>query len=164
MPQTPTQPSQPVQDETQYAKAAKRHYDDAIHLHSIKRLANADYHFGFAVECALKSLLMRYAGASLSPKPNGRAAKAPWILDASGTVKELSHLPTLWTAVALHLQGRQGGRLSAVLLANNPFANWSVDHRYLDGTAVTENDVSGHRTAAEQILRLHDHALIAGAL
>lgn len=153
-----------MQDEKQYASAAARHYEDACHLHSLKRLANADYHFGIAVECALKSLLLRYSGASLGPKPSGRLAKAPWIFDSDGRAKELSHLPPLWTDVALHLQGRQGGRLGAVLLAGTPFANWSIDHRYLDGTSITETNVLSHRNAAEQILLLHDQALIAGAL
>lgn len=51
-----------------YACAAERHLDDAVCLQRDGRLPNADYHFGFAVERVLKSLLLRrHCGDHVAP-------------------------------------------------------------------------------------------------
>lgn len=148
-----------------YACAALRHYDDAVYLLDDGRVPNADYHLGFTVECALKSLLLRYVGASMDPtRQGGLPAKKPWVQGSDGKVQYFSHLPDLWSDVALLLTGRSGGRLSAVLRASAPFDTWSVDHRYLDGADTVETDVHDRRSAAELVLRLHDQALTDGAL
>lgn len=39
--------------------AAQRHFIDAKHLHANKKYDNAGYHFGWAAECAVKSLLQK---------------------------------------------------------------------------------------------------------
>ncbi|MEF9885525.1 hypothetical protein [Streptomyces sp. P9-A4] len=148
-----------------YACAALRHYDDAVYLLDDGRMPNADYHFGFTVECALKSLLLRYVGATMDPtKPGKLPTKKPWVQDDDGKPQFFSHLPELWSDVALLLAGRSGGRLAAVLQSSAPFDNWSVDHRYRDGADIIEADVHNRRTAAELLLRLHDQALTDGAL
>ena len=43
--------------EEDYTAAAKRHWLDADLLKDDERLENADHHYGFAAECALKSTL-----------------------------------------------------------------------------------------------------------
>ncbi|MFF4947259.1 hypothetical protein [Streptomyces rubiginosohelvolus] len=157
MPQTST--------EDHFARAATRHHDDAIYLHDDGRLPNADHHFGFAVECALKSLILRHTAASMNPtKQGGRPSAKPWAPDASGKPQHFGHLPGLWSDVALLLHGRGGSILSGVLSASKPFDTWAVEDRYLDGAAATQSDVRNRRAAAQKILSLHQQALIAGVL
>ncbi|MFE6104557.1 hypothetical protein ACFVQ4_31985 [Streptomyces laurentii] len=151
--------------EDHYARAAMRHHDDAAYLHDDGRLPNADHHFGFAVECALKSLLLRYTQVSMDPtKQGGLPSKKPWALGATGKPRYFGHLPDLWADVALVLHGRGGSILSGVIAASAPFDTWSVEDRYRDGAAVTETEVRSRRAAAQQILSLHQQALIAGVL
>ncbi|MET9107684.1 hypothetical protein [Streptomyces zhihengii] len=150
-----------------YAHAALRHYEDAVFLQDGARLPNADHHLGFSVECALKSLLLRFTVATMDPKkPGGQQAKAPWVKDpATGKVAHsYSHLPWVATDVALLTHGRSASRLSAALGDLSAFDTWSVDDRYLDGSTVVEADVQQRRTVAENVLSLHQQALITGRL
>ncbi|WP_228022915.1 hypothetical protein [Streptomyces acidicola] len=156
-----------VSAEHHYGHAAKRHYGDAIYLQDGGRLPNADYHFGFAVECALKSLLLRFTAATMAPKKQGKPpAKAPWVPDpATGKVShEYGHLPWVAADVGLLTHGRSAARMSAALGSLAAFDSWSVDQRYLDGTSVAEADVLQRRTVAQEILALHEQALITGRL
>ncbi|WP_217196052.1 hypothetical protein [Streptomyces buecherae] len=153
--------------EHHYAHAALRHFEDAAFLHDRERLSNADHHFGFAVECALKSLLLRFTAATMAPKkPGGRPPKSPWVRDPTTgkAAHTYSHLPWVSTDVALLTHGRPANRLTAVLAGLTAFDTWSVDDRYLDGSNVLEADVQRRRNVAEDILRLHEQALITGRL
>lgn len=156
--------STPLPDQ-HYALAARRHHDDAVYLHDDGRLPNADHHYGFAVECALKSLLLRYLQASMKPmKSGGRPSNKPWVVGSDGKPMTFGHLPHIWSDVAMLLHGRSGSILAGVLTGSAPFGDWTVDDRYLDGASVTPQAVSRHRAAAGQILLLHQQALIAGVL
>jgi hypothetical protein len=147
------------------ARAGQRHFNDATYLQADGRLPNADYHYGFAVECALKSLLLRYTGTTVSQQNlGGPPRKKPWIQDEDGKRKDFGHLPELWSDVEALLHGRSGSSLSSLLTASAPFSTWSVHDRYSDGAAIAEIDVRRHRAATERILRLHQQALIAGVL
>ncbi|MFJ6420460.1 hypothetical protein [Streptomyces hydrogenans] len=151
--------------EHHFAHAALRHYEDAVLLHDGARLPNADHHFGFAVECALKSLLLRFAVISMGTKPNGKPASKPWSTDpTTGKVQEHGHLPELATDVSLLMHGRSASGLTTAIAGLSAFATWSVHDRYLDGSDVAEADVRQRRTVAENILALHDHALLTGRL
>ncbi|MFI7287489.1 hypothetical protein ACIBRY_12725 [Streptomyces anulatus] len=153
--------------EHHYAHAADRHYKDGVYLQEGGRLPNADYHFGFAVECALKSLLLRFTAATVAPKRQGKPpAKAPWVPDPiTGKVShEYGHLPWVAVDVALLTHGRSAAQMSAALANLIAFDSWSVDQRYLDGVGVAEADVSQRRTVAQEILVLHEQALITGRL
>jgi hypothetical protein len=158
--------------EHHYAEAAVRHYQDGDYLYADGRLPNADYHFGFAVECALKSLLLRFIpDATMAPKRQGKPpakeppAKAPWVPDpTTGRPHEYGHLPWDAADVALFTRGRSSVRLTTVLAGLTAFASWSVHHRYLDGTAVVATEVAARRTVAKNILALHQNALITGRL
>lgn len=148
-----------------YALAAQRHHEDAVYLHDDGRIANADYHYGFAVECALKSLLLRYLQASMQPtKPGARPSNKPWLQGPNGKPKTFGHLPHIWSDVAMLLHGRSGNVLSGVLNGSTPFHDWTVDDRYLDGASAAPEVVSRHRAAAGHILLLHQQALITGVL
>lgn len=153
--------------EHHYAQAAVRHYKDGVFLQDGARLPNADHHYGFAVECALKSLLLRFTAATMDPKkPGGLPSKSPWIKDpATGRAAHTySHLPWVATDVALLTHGRSATRLSAALGGLTAFDAWAVDDRYLDGSGVVEADVEQRRTVAKDILGLHEQALITGRL
>jgi hypothetical protein len=152
--------------EYHYAHAAVRHYKDAVYLQDGDRLPNADYHFGFAVECALKSLLLRFTAATLNPRKSGKPpAKAPWIPDPeTGKPREYSHLPWVAADVALLTHGRSAARLASALGGLSAFETWSVDDRYRDGDTTVEEEVRRRRTVAEEILTLHEQALITGRL
>ncbi|RMB81595.1 hypothetical protein CTZ28_33795 [Streptomyces shenzhenensis] len=77
---------------------------------------------------------------------------------------EYGHLPWVTADVSLLTHGRSAARLSAALGNLSAFDSWSVHQRYLDGTAVAEADVSQRRTVAQEILGLHEQALITGRL
>ncbi|NMO53020.1 hypothetical protein HH310_17710 [Actinoplanes sp. TBRC 11911] len=150
-----------------YAHAAVRHYNDAVYLQDGDRVPNADHLFGFAVECALKSMLLRFTPATMNPKRPGKPpATRPWVADpATGKVdREFGHLPGIATDVALLTHGRSAARLSAAIRNLDAFDTWSVDDRYLDGTAIVEEHVMRRRTVAEEILALHQQAVITGRL
>ncbi|MFF2349429.1 hypothetical protein ACFVVL_06590 [Kitasatospora sp. NPDC058115] len=158
--------------EDHYAYAALRHHNDAVYLHDDGRLPNADHHFGFAVECALKSLMLRYTRVSMDPlQPGGQPATKPYIPRQSGRPKQVGHLPEAWSDTVdvisdatLLLHGRTGSALASILAASAPFATWSVHDRYSDGSSVVETDVRARRAASELILSLHEQALIDGVL
>ncbi|MFH8290654.1 hypothetical protein [Streptomyces sp. NPDC018059] len=158
--------------EDHYAGAALRHHNDAVYLYDDGRLPNADHHFGFAVECALKSLMLRYTQVSVAPvKPGGQPTQKPYIPRQSGKPRYIEHLPEAWSDTGdvisdatLLLRGRTGSALSAILSASAPFATWSVHDRYSDGSSVIEADVRARRAASERILGLHEQALIDGVL
>ena len=153
--------------EHHYARAAERHFLDGVFLHDNGRLPNADYHFGFAVECALKSLLLRFTAATMRPRKAGQLpAKAPWIPDPNTgkAAHSYGHLPWVAADVALLTHGRSAVRLSAALVNLSVFDSWSVDHRYLDDTVVNASAVTRRRTVAKEIITLHEQALITGRL
>ncbi|MEV4936770.1 hypothetical protein [Streptomyces zaomyceticus] len=148
----------------QYASAAERHYFDGDFLHGDGRLPNADYHFGFAVECALKSLMLRYLGATMGPKPNGKFAKGPWSLGEDGKAQEYSHMPKFIDGIRLLAEGRAGARLTTALDALSAFDRWSVDQRYLDGSDADPTTVESRRAVAYDIIDLHQLALLGERL
>ncbi|MFJ9556277.1 hypothetical protein ACIRPH_20880 [Nocardiopsis sp. NPDC101807] len=136
----------------EFAGAAGRHFDDAELLRSNGRLPNADYHYGFAVECALKSLLLRYLGATMNNnKP------------VHGSDK-LGHLPGVWKDAAVHARGRSATRLVSAMGATNPFAGYRVEHRYRGNPQVDAEVLTERRNAAHRLLTLHQQALVVGGL
>lgn len=137
----------------EFAGAARRHFDDAELLRSNSRLPNADYHYGFAVECALKSLLLRYLGATMNHRDKP-------ILGS----QSLSHLPDVWDRAALHAQGRSATRLVSAMGAANPFDGYSVTHRYRGNPLVDADVLAERRKAAHEMLSLHQQALVVGGL
>ena len=47
-----------------YSSAAIRHWKDAELLERENRIENADHHYGFAAECAIKKVLIAYPAFS----------------------------------------------------------------------------------------------------
>ncbi len=149
-----------------FAHAATRHYKDAVFLMDAARLPNADHHFGVAVECALKSLLLRFTAVTMDPeKPGGKRSNRPYFKDPkTGKTRYYSHLPWVATDIALLTHGRTASPLTTALVGLSAFSTWRVEHRYLDGSEVVEADVGQRRTVAEKLIALHEQALITGRL
>ncbi|GAA4205738.1 hypothetical protein GCM10022252_66760 [Streptosporangium oxazolinicum] len=157
--------SQTFSHEQHYARAARRHYEDATYLHDDARLPNADHHYGFAVECALKSLLLRYLSATMAPlKPGGKPSLWPWTPGASGKPQKYGHLPEIWSDVAMLVRGRSGSTLAAVLTSTDPFATWDVADRYHGAPSLSTHTMKERKEAAIRILTLHEQAIITGIL
>jgi hypothetical protein len=143
-----------VQD---FSTAATRHCRDAAFLEGWGRLPNADHLAGFATECALKEILIRFLGARST---NGRPFSV-----VAGTTRQHGHLPQLWYEVANIVSGRAASTAFANLLSlQNPFATWSVNDRYEDGADVTAQAVATRLAAARQILGHLQNAITLGVL
>ncbi|WP_444961611.1 hypothetical protein [Nocardiopsis sp. M1B1] len=137
----------------EFAGAARRHFDDAELLRANSRWPNADYHYGFAVECALKSLLLRYLGATVNQN------NKPQIGSYS-----LGHLPPVWNRAHLEAQGRSATKLVSAMGTANPFDGYDVAHRYRGNPQVDAEVLSERRETAHRMLSLHQQALVTGGL
>ncbi len=131
-----------------FQDAARRHWSDAELLHREARLANADQLYGLAAECVLKRLAIGLGWVTTTT--DGDLAK-------SATSKAIRrHVDGLWG----EFQARQSGLTSrtwSLLLATNPFADWSIDQRYCAAADVPDEPrLSAHRAAAEASLRALD--------
>jgi hypothetical protein len=143
-----------VQD---FGSAARRHLADAQLLKQSVRLPNADHLAGFAAECALKEILIRFLGARST-------CGKPVTMSSAGRRTAHGHLPMLWDEVKHLLAGRAGGNALAALLTHNPFSAWSVDDRYSDGRASTANAVATRLAAAQQMMGYLQNAAVQGVL
>jgi len=139
-----------------FGNAANRHFRDAVLLEMNERLPNADQLAGFAAECALKEILIRFLGAQ-------RTRSKPVSVHADGKQTSHGHLPPLWGEVAAALSGRSGGAFAG-FLAENPFSSWSVDDRYSNGDGIAPNLVAARLAAARRILGYLQIATVRGAL
>lgn len=149
--------------EEHFASAAERHFHDAEYLRADSRWPNADHHFGFAAECALKSLLLQFTEATMDPKPNGKTANRPWIRKATGGAHDYGHLPWTETDLAVLAHGQLGSQLLTALSDHlDAFEHWSEQDRYLHCEHITEESVAALREATQAILTLHQDAPITG--
>ncbi|MEE1808462.1 DUF7008 domain-containing protein [Streptomyces sp. BE133] len=57
---------EPTQED-HFASAATRHFHDGDYLRKGSRLPSADHLYGFAAECAVKSLLLRFTEVTIGP-------------------------------------------------------------------------------------------------
>jgi AbiV family abortive infection protein len=142
---------------TQFVAAARRHHSDAKLLIRAEKYATADHLAGFAAECSIKAILVRYMGATAAP------GTRPYSLHQNQKIAH-GHLPKLWNELALLAQGRSGVQLAALTAGRNPFATWSVNDRYLDGTAITSTHAREHLVAAATIMRAYQLATFSGSL
>lgn len=149
-------PEKPQED--QFADAAKRHFRDADYLRNDSRLPSADHLYGFAAECAVKSLLLRFTEVTMgSPKP-----EAPHPEDPTRTI-EFGHINELVRDVKVLARGRTGAALHAALDDDlRAFKKWGVHYRYSDGGYAQSAVVDKRRDAAQHILFLHQQALLNG--
>ena len=115
-----------------FTAAAKRHWADAGLLDQEQRRENADHHYGFAAECALKSALQSMGSFQED--------------------KHRKHINVLWNKMqATAFQNRFPG-LARLLSGTNRFADWDVEQRYHADGVVTEVAMRAHQDCARRLL------------
>ncbi len=122
-----------------YRDAAARHFEDANHLHSMGRWANADHLFGLSAECALKAVMLAL-GMRMNPKkpdkPEARYAV---------------HIDKLWMQFPAFASGRQAAKYAALMEPqSNPFQSWDVNQRYHHRSEITRERADQHKDGAEK--------------
>lgn len=138
-----------------FKMAARRHHDDARFLLGDGRSPNADHLAGLAAECALKAI-MQLAPFNLAPNAKG-------ILVGGQPAKKLQkHGTDLWKELAQIISGHSAPVFAALLVTQDPFANWDVSDRYSDGTAITQQDATAHLGTAGQFLVVLQQAALDG--
>ena len=115
-----------------FTAAAKRHWADAGLLAENERRENADHHYGFAAECALKFALQEMGYF--------RDEHRRW------------HIEVLWNKLRATAFQKGFPGLVGPLSADNPFADWHVDQRYQRDGAVTEEAMRKHQHYARRLL------------
>jgi hypothetical protein len=128
-----------------FRDAARRHLDDAEHLHGEGRYPNADHLSGLAAECALKELVAAGLG--------GRVRDG-FVYDAQNT-RQRGHVGgdnSVWPRIAALTTGRQEPEVID-LLRDDPFAGWWVEDRYASGARVTSAVSYAHLEGARRAAR-----------
>ena len=120
-----------------FANAHVRHWRDAELLFQAGRWANADQLYGLSAECGLKAVMVADGLPIDTASPKYR--------------KYWKHVDTLWDIFRTFVQGSRTGRLLHHLPQPNPFASWSVEHRYANGVHFDRQSVDPHRTAARRV-------------
>lgn len=120
-----------------YPNAAVRHWKDAVLLESGNRVENADHHYGFAAECAIKKVLIAFPAFSASG-----------VLDSSYK----QHINLLWDKVRHQSLQKSYPQLLAILKVTNSFSDWDVNQRYFVNGAVTSAALASHKKIASRLL------------
>jgi len=120
-----------------YASAAVRHWKDAELLARENRVENADHHYGFAAECAIKKVLI-----------TSHAFAASGVLDSSYK----QHINLLWDKVGHQSLQKSYPQLLAILKVANAFSDWDVNQRYFITGAVTSAAMESHKKTASRLL------------
>ena len=120
-----------------YAEAALRHWKDAQLLEEGNCVENADHHYGFAAECAIKKVLIVHPSY------------------AQGGILDLSykkHINILWGKVKLQSIQKTAPMLLAVLNSPNQFLDWDVDQRYAPNGTISSRAKQIHKQAASRLM------------
>ncbi|MFG2560016.1 hypothetical protein [Streptomyces sp. NPDC048496] len=147
-----------------FASAALRHFLDGDYLRKGSRLPSADHLYGFAAECAVKSLLLYFTEVQMEPlegeeKPSAKPrARHP---EDAERIIEFGHVNELVREIKLFASGRSGAPLHALLDSDlRAFRRWNVAHRYRDGGWLQADVVDKRREAAHRIVSLNETAVI----
>ncbi|MCQ9707396.1 hypothetical protein ACRWOO_00515 [Streptomyces sp. NEAU-PBA10] len=150
--------------EEHFASAATRHFRDGDYLREGSCLPSADHLYGFAAECAVKSLLLRFTEVSTGPlEGEKRPSKRPRAKHPEEPNRTIlfGHVNELVGQVGLFARGRSGAPLHALVAGDlRVFEKWDVSDRYRDGRQVRADAVDDRRDAAHRILSLHEQAVI----
>jgi hypothetical protein len=125
--------------EIDLAASAKRHFADGDSLLRAKSSQHAGYHFGFAAECALKSVLFTHN----VPRRSDRRSDPFW-----------AHFPELRTLLVRDGKGRLPRRLYDVISHGAFLQFWDTDIRYAANHSVSADRASAWRKHADEIFGL----------
>lgn len=120
-----------------YSSAAVRHWKDAELLERESRIENADHHYGFAAECAVKTVLVTLPAFSASG-----VLSAPY----------KQHIHVLWDKVGHQSLQKSYPKLLAILKAVNAFSDWDVNQRYFADGKVTSAALASHKKTARRLI------------
>jgi hypothetical protein len=120
-----------------YTDAALRHWKDAELLEKENRVENADHHYGFAAECAIKKVL---------------AVHPDFVKQGKLDTPHKKHINVLWGRVNLQSIQKIAPSLFAVLKTSNQFLDWSADQRYAANSTVSLAALQMHKQAASLLL------------
>ena len=120
-----------------YAAAALRHWKDAKLLEEKNCMENADHHYGFAAECAIKKVLIELPDFSNTG-----------VLEKS--YKE--HVNILWGKVNYQSLHKSYPALSAFLKTTNYFSDWHVNQRYSADGEISKVAMELHKKSASRLL------------
>ncbi|ELY5882557.1 SAM-dependent methyltransferase [Cronobacter sakazakii] len=134
-----------------FTDSHSRHYDDANHLFSINRFANADQLYGFSVECGLKSLMLAFG------MPFDHNRQMPQIKG------DQVHADGVWDRYESYRSAHTSGA-NYILSTVNPFSNWKASQRYENQAAYNAATVTPHKDAADQVRMLVKKAQLEGLL
>jgi hypothetical protein len=133
-----------------FLDAHRRHMTDGETLFQASRLANADQLFGFAVECGLKRLMVRF-GMSVDAKGSPTDNK-DWV-----------HADKVWKRYEAYHSASDGGT-AYVLPSPNPYHDWQASQRYANSGDVSLPRVESHRAAAGSVAALVKKAQLEGVI
>lgn len=137
-----------------FAAAMVRHYRDGAHLFGQGRHVSADHLFGFAAECAIKSLLLRTQIATYSGSGKPQVGS-----------QSLGHLPSLATTVLVGLTGRGALRTAQHVAAlAQEYADWSVFDRYEHDAVQPVARVAMRMKVTREMIEMHDVVVMVGGL
>lgn len=133
-----------------FLDAHRRHMSDGETLFQASRLANADQLFGFAVECGLKRLMLRFG--MLVNADGSPTEKKDWV-----------HADKVWKRYEAY-RSANGGGAAYVLPSPNPYDDWHASQRYANSSDVSLPSVENHRTAADKVAVLVKKAVLEGLI
>jgi hypothetical protein len=119
--------------------SAKRHFVDGETLLKAKSSQHAGYHFGFAAECALKSVLFAHS----LPRRDDRRSDPYW-----------AHFPELRRLLLRDGKGRLPQKLYDVIAHGSFLQHWDTDIRYAANKSVDAERASAWRGQADSIFGL----------
>lgn len=117
--------------------SAKRHWEDGTQLLSVRRSHAAGYHFGYAAECAIKSVLFKHG----LPKPSDRRQDPYW-----------AHFPALRTLLVRDGKGRLSQKLYDVIAEGSFMQEWDTDMRYATNGSVTPEQAERWKMQSDKLI------------
>jgi hypothetical protein len=116
-------------------EAANRHYVDGKTLQDKNRHDGAGYHYGFAAECAIKQLLIKFGVA--------HDDSAIW-----------AHFPALRELAMGAIQSRRASPAYNLLNQASFMQEWNTDMRYAKNASITFERAAKWRADADSALGL----------
>ena len=122
--------------EIDLVSSARRHFSDGDSLLKAKSPQHAGYHFGFAAECALKSVLFQH-GVPRSPE---RRLDPFW-----------AHFPELRNLLVTSGKGRFPRKLYELVAHGAFMQHWDTDIRYAANQSVNVDRATEWRRQADEV-------------
>jgi hypothetical protein len=134
-----------------FLDAHQRHWDDAQHLLSAQRWANADHLYGVSAECGLKRLMLAFGMAYDTAK------------DRPQEREDRQHADCVWDRFDSYREGHHWGAGYALPKAN-PFHDWKVEQRYAHQSHFDQARAQAHQAAAQAVCKLVKRAQLEGMI